>query len=36
MTLHQEKGETTVCPMAALWHLTHMEVGSVIMMSGTS
>ncbi|WP_157599809.1 hypothetical protein [Shewanella denitrificans] len=22
MTLHHEKGETTISPMAALWHLT--------------
>jgi hypothetical protein len=32
MTLYHVKGETTVCPMAALWHLTHMEVGNIIMM----
>jgi hypothetical protein len=28
--------ETTVHPMAAPWHLTHTDVGNVIMMSGTS
>jgi hypothetical protein len=28
--------ETTVCPMAFLWHLNHMNVGKVILMKGTS
>jgi hypothetical protein len=29
-------GEQTVSPMAALWHLTHMDVRNVIMMMGAS
>jgi hypothetical protein len=28
--------EPTVRPMATLWHLTHMDMGNVSMMSGTS